>query len=240
MKTAFAIIDKLYCGPNNSGNGGYSCGLLAQFIRGPLSVRLQAPPPLDTPLQVEYNSEMAVLKNSAQTLATAKPASIDFEASKPISYTEAQRGAKDYIGYDEHLCPKCFVCGPERKQGDGLRIFAGKVEDNLVASPWRPHVSLCDSNGKVKPIYVWAALDCPGAFTFLTDFKKAVLLGELVTDIKLELNAEESCVVTGTHLYSEGRKHVVSTAVYNQAGALAAVAKGTWIELQQHDIELIQ
>jgi len=44
------IIDKRYCGPPNSGNGGYVCGRLAQHIPGGAEVTLRAPPPLDKPL----------------------------------------------------------------------------------------------------------------------------------------------------------------------------------------------
>ncbi|MCJ9705122.1 hypothetical protein MOV74_28970, partial [Bradyrhizobium sp. SHOUNA76] len=44
------IIDKRYCGPPNSGNGGYVCGRLARHIPGGAEITLRAPPPLDTPL----------------------------------------------------------------------------------------------------------------------------------------------------------------------------------------------
>jgi hypothetical protein len=44
------IIDKRFCGPPNSGNGGYVCGRLARHIPGAAEVTLRAPPPLDTPL----------------------------------------------------------------------------------------------------------------------------------------------------------------------------------------------
>ena len=46
------MIDKRYCGPPNSGNGGYVCGRLARHIPGGAEVTLRAPPPLDKPLDV--------------------------------------------------------------------------------------------------------------------------------------------------------------------------------------------
>jgi hypothetical protein len=46
------IIDKRYCGPPNSGNGGYVCGRLAQHIPGGAEVTLRAPPPLEKSLDV--------------------------------------------------------------------------------------------------------------------------------------------------------------------------------------------
>jgi len=39
-------------GPPLSGNGGYSCGVLAAFIDGPSRVRLHVPLPLDRELRV--------------------------------------------------------------------------------------------------------------------------------------------------------------------------------------------
>src|SRR5688500_18642922 len=45
-------IGRRYRGPLHSGNGGYSAGLLAQFVDGPAEVTLRLPPPLERPLRV--------------------------------------------------------------------------------------------------------------------------------------------------------------------------------------------
>jgi hypothetical protein len=39
-------IASRFCGPPQSGNGGYTCGLLAEALPGPIEVSLRAPPPL--------------------------------------------------------------------------------------------------------------------------------------------------------------------------------------------------
>ena len=44
---AVVSIPSRFNGPPLSGNGGYSCGVLAAFIDGPAQVRLHVPPPLD-------------------------------------------------------------------------------------------------------------------------------------------------------------------------------------------------
>jgi len=49
------IIDRRYCGPPNSGNGGYVCGRLARHIEGGAEITLRAPPPLDKPLDVDLS-----------------------------------------------------------------------------------------------------------------------------------------------------------------------------------------
>src|SRR5438552_14612416 len=40
------VIERRFCGPPNSANGGYVCGLLAAHIDGNAEITLLAPPPL--------------------------------------------------------------------------------------------------------------------------------------------------------------------------------------------------
>src|SRR6185436_9559900 len=46
-------IDPRYRGPDTSGNGGYTCGLVAAHVAGDAEVTLRLPPPLGRPLRVE-------------------------------------------------------------------------------------------------------------------------------------------------------------------------------------------
>src|SRR5260221_2026725 len=72
------IIDKRYCGPPNSGNGGYVCGRLAQHISGGAEVTLRAPPPLDKQLDVVATDEGSwELRDGAAVLASGRPASVE-------------------------------------------------------------------------------------------------------------------------------------------------------------------
>ncbi len=59
------IIDKRYCGPPNSGNGGYVCGRLARYIPGGAEVTLRAPPPLDKQLDVVATDSFAMAPQSS-------------------------------------------------------------------------------------------------------------------------------------------------------------------------------
>jgi hypothetical protein len=43
-------IEGRFNGPEGSGNGGYTCGLLARELDGEAEVTLRRPPPLDRPL----------------------------------------------------------------------------------------------------------------------------------------------------------------------------------------------
>ena len=61
-----------------------------------------------------------------------------------------------------HPFPTCFACGPDRAEGDGLRLFAGRVGDAAVfAAPWIPT--------EVDVPIVWAALDCPSSAPAFAD-----------------------------------------------------------------------
>ena len=47
------MIGRQFCGPPNSGNGGYVCGVLAKGLEGPVTSMIRAPVPLDTDLTFE-------------------------------------------------------------------------------------------------------------------------------------------------------------------------------------------
>src|SRR5258705_9409534 len=84
------IIDKRYCGPPNSGNGGYVCGRLARHIPGGAEVTLRAPPPLDKPLDVVATDDgLWELRDCATVVATGGPASVKLARMETASFDEA-------------------------------------------------------------------------------------------------------------------------------------------------------
>ena len=80
-----------------------------------------------------------------------------------------------YPGLRSHPFPTCFACGPDRAEGDGLRIFPGPVTPtvgrrdpgraHLDAAPERrrglPHLRRRTRRAPASPV-TWAALDCVG------------------------------------------------------------------------------
>src|SRR5258707_12844377 len=140
------IIDKRSCGPPNSGNGGYVCGRLARHIPGGAEVTLRAPPPLDKQLDVIATDDgLWELRDGATVVATGRPASLELTRLEKASFDEACAAELlTPIKPHEHPLPTCFVCGPERAQGDGLRIFAGPLARQyrsaspVCASAWAP------------------------------------------------------------------------------------------------------
>lgn len=227
-------IDKRFCGPPESGNGGYVCGQLASFVDSQAEVTLRLPPPLQKPLTV-FRGEGggAVLMDGERLVAEAKPAPVlALDVPEAPSFAEAQEASKTYAGFAHHAFPTCFVCGPQREEGDGLRLFPGWLPDrSMVAAPFVPDRSLAVERRFVSPSFMWAALDCPGAFAVGLGDGRFLVLGRLAAEIYQPLWVEESCVSIGWSLGTEGRKCHAGTAVFNESGALVAKAKATWLEI---------
>jgi len=230
--TETMTIPSRFNGPPYSGNGGYVCGRLASYLDGPTSVRLRAPPALDRELRVAVGADEACLFDGDTLVGHARRAELELSPPAAPTFADAEAASKSCIGFVRHILPYCFVCGPKRAEGDGLRIFPGRIADAAVfAAPWVPHASLDDGSGRVAPEFLWAALDCPGAFAALPTAMQPILLGELSARLDGHVAIGERCVVAAWANGVEGRKHFAGTALYSAAGVAVAVARATWIEI---------
>jgi len=228
------IVGKRYCGPSTSGQGGYVCGLIGSLLEGPAEVILRVPPPLDRTLTVHLEAgDLCRMTDGDTLVAEGRRVAVEVDAPPPPSYAEAQDASKNYFGFTSHPFPECFVCGPARALGDGMRIFPGPVSGTrMVAAPWTPDASLCSGNGVVRPEFIWAALDCPGAFGAMGDMPRIIVLGKLAVSILKDVRSGERYIVTGWMIEQNGRKNHVGTAIFSESGGLCAKAKATWIELK--------
>lgn len=233
LHTDTVEIAERFRGPPRSGNGGYVCGVIARRIVGSAAVRLKAPPPLDKPLRLESSAEHARLIDGDSVIGEARAAPLELQLPSPPSVEQAQAAARAFTGFRNHAFPQCFVCGPERALHDGLRIFPGALPgSSIVAAPWTPDRSLADESGAISAEFLWAALDCPGAFAVMATTREvAVVLGELHASILGVVQPEEPCVVVGWPLDVQGRRRYAGTAIFNAAGRPIAYARATWIEI---------
>jgi hypothetical protein len=230
--TETMTIHRRFQGPPMSGNGGYVCGRLASGIDGPASVRLKHPPPLETELHVRRSKDRAELLRENQVLAEARRTTLSIDIPSPPSFAEAVTASHFYRGFTSHPFPGCFVCGPDRQAGDGLRLFPGPTSGPaMVAGPWVPDDSLADPGGGIQTEFLWAALDCPGAFSFEWPPGGTVLLGEMAASIEGSIQSGEKCVVIGWEQTQDGRKHHTGTAIFNAAGICIGKARATWFEI---------
>src|SRR5262249_39055179 len=139
-----------FCGPDGMGNGGYSCGLLAEQIGAPAQVTLLRPIPLDRRLGLAENAGRIEALHDGAPLAPAPRAELAVEAPPATTLDAATAASARFVGYQIHPFPRCFVCGPERRADDALRIFPGEVAAGRVAAPWAPDSSLADASGRVR------------------------------------------------------------------------------------------
>jgi hypothetical protein len=214
------VIDRKFRGPRESANGGYTCGLLASFLHGPAEVTLRLPPPLERPLEVAAAGAVE-LRDGESVVAEAAPAELELELPPPISFEQAGAAALPE-GDKESVFPECFVCGWARE--DGLRIYAGPVEDSdVVAATWMPRADAISSE------FVWAALDCPGAYAVHFGQRGNPVLGRLTARVEHLPHRGERCVVMGWPLGEDGRKLYAGTAVFGEDGRVLGSARATWI-----------
>jgi len=225
-------IPKRFNGPPDSGNGGYVCGVFAIATGDDLRVRLIAPPPLDKPLLLEpVDAGNWILRDGDQPIASGRAVPLQLDVPSAPPYVQAVWASQHYAGFRAHSFPDCFVCGPHRRRGDGLRIFPGLLDSGIVAAPWLPADDLDGGDGKVAPEFHWAALDCPGYFAIVGETPRKMVLGEMQAHVDRRVHVGEPCTVIGWSLGSEGRKHHSGTALFDEDGELCARARATWIEL---------
>jgi len=241
-------IDPRFNGPPSSGNGGYVCGAMALSSPGIGRVRLYAPPPLATDLRLVPTDEGVGLFDGETLIGEGWPDRLQLEPPPAPGFEEAAEASRAFRGFVEHPLPTCFVCGPDRAEGDGLRLFPGPLADGRVfAAPWIPDASLAlarrsgadesslpapaRAGSEVDPIFVWSALDCPGCFSFPQPPGALVLLGELSARIDGPVHVGERHVVASWSMEHSGRRHITGTALYDERGRCLGLARAIWIEV---------
>lgn len=227
-------IHPRFCGPSQSGNGGYVCGRIAHHIEGTASVSLRVPPPLDTELRIEKTGDVVRLLSGEMLIGEGVSSELEMTVPDCLSFEEAVAASKNYAGFRHHSFPRCFVCGTLREEGDGLRIFAGGVKERgVVASPWVVDASLVQEDG-VPEAFIWAALDCPGAFAVASVQKgNTLVLGQLTARIEGKVRAGERCIAMGWPLGVAGRKRMAGSAVFSESGKVLGLARAVWVEIPE-------
>lgn len=225
-----------FCGPPGVGNGGMVCALLAEHCGSSLDVTLRLPAPLDRPLAVRPGAteDHHALVDGDRVIADGRAASLSLDVPTAPTWDDAHAALRA-SDPSAHPFPDCFVCGPARGEGDGLRAISGPVRGRrgLVAAPWRPHACFADADadGVVQERFLWAALDCPGGLAALGGRSVPIVLGRLTGHVERSVRANERCVVFGWTIERRGRKHVVGTALVDEAGVVCGRACATWVEL---------
>jgi hypothetical protein len=227
-----------FTGPPGSGNGGYTSGRLARCLSSgePVTVTLRRPPPLETELVVsraagdQGGDEARLLTADGSLVAVAGSGGFDAPPPVAVGVEEATAAESAYAGLRGHPFPGCFVCGPEREVGDGLRLSPGRYTAGRTACVWTPDASLVsgDDPDRAAAEFVWAALDCPGGWA--SDLEsRPLVLGRMTAAYERLPALREPYVVVGEVRGGERRKTYTSAALYDAAGRLLGRAEHTWI-----------
>jgi hypothetical protein len=241
------VIPFRYRGPARSGNGGYSAGLVAERVqpRGDeapvVQVTLRRPPPLDRTMSVRQlasdtgGEPATVLLMGDDRVAEARLVDADLEPVEAVPAGVATEAMARFPGLVSHPFPTCFVCGTERPEGEGLRIFPGDVGPDRVASLWVPHPGLAESTDlrgrqeqRVGVAATWAALDCVGGWAGdMTE--RWMVLGRITAQVDALPVVGEPHVVVGAARGGEGRKTFTASTLYDGDGRIVARAEHVWI-----------
>jgi hypothetical protein len=220
------IIEARYNGPVDSGNGGWTAGTVAGEFGAtvPVSITLRIPPPLDTPLSVVHEQDqIRVYAHGATLVADGTPVEVAPDDLPPVTFAAAEEISKSYRGFAAHPFSTCFVCGPAREPGDGMRLFPGPAADGVTATPWIVP-------DEVSAPMIWAALDCPGGWAVGIEARPYVL-GRMATHIRTMPEPGAQCVVMGHLLGLDGRKALVASTLFGPDGDPLASSRATWIAI---------
>lgn len=232
------IIKRRFRGPPHSANGGYVAGRLAAYVGPSAEVTLQSPPPLDTALSVRETAESVDLLHGEIVVAAARAATANFMSEPPPDFAAAVAAAARTFPPEAHQVPGCFVCGPARQTGDGLRLQVGPLDagdsawQGTLAAPWEPPADLADANGTVRAEFVWAALDCPSAYACSSGGgMPPILLGRQTVTIERLPQVNERCIIVAQRQHREGRKYFSNAALIGAKGRYIAHCNAIWIEV---------
>jgi hypothetical protein len=239
--TPTLTVPSRFCGPPGVANGGYMCGRVARYLDGPVTVTLRRPPPLDLPMIVETGGSLRVLHGDI-CVAEAEPATGELPVPDTVSMAEARAVEGRARYFRDPAFPSCFVCGPRRHSGDGMRIAPGPVPGReVLAAPWTPDTSLADDSRRVRPEIVWAALDCPSGIAAIEaiaiEADTAILLGRMTAAVTALPVAGDECQVIAWPIGRDGRKLMAGSAVLGRDGEVLAVAGTVWLTVPRTVVE---
>jgi hypothetical protein len=247
------LVPHRFCGPPTSGNGGWTCGALAAHLHEAacpedrseswptVEVTLRMPPPLDVPLPLERSEDGVTSATSREgAVATGRVVADEPVVVPAVDLAEARAAEAGFAGWHAHPFPTCFTCGTGREEGDGLRIFPGRLGGDgpaRVAAGWVPDPSLSEdyhaygcADRRASLASTWAALDCPGGWAGDLAERPSVL-GRMTARVLSLPRIGEEHVVVGEARGVDGRKMFTAASLYAADGSLVGTAEHVWISI---------
>src|SRR5882672_842972 len=115
-------IPSRFSGPPDSGNGGYTAGLLAETMHSAgadiskgAEITLRKPIPLETAMRVDAQDGKFLListrSNGEELIVEGKPSQVEAVPPVLVDFAHAQEAARHSPAFHNHPFPTCFVCG---------------------------------------------------------------------------------------------------------------------------------
>jgi hypothetical protein len=248
MSDRTIVVARRFRGPHDgdraTGNGGYVCGLVAAASPPATTIEIRARDgvPLDRPLVVRAGAAGAEVYDGATLIARASAERISVTAPAPPPLAVAREASRRFEalleeGSVRHAFPECFVCGHRRAPGDGMRLFPGPRPGDAAArgpvrvAGWRPDASLLDPAGRLRPEFVWSALDCPGGWAL----PGPINTGTLQVEIREPIDGGQDLIVMGWREASpagvrpDSRRRYAGSAMFDARGRLLALGAAIWV-----------
>ena len=211
-------IEARFEGPPGHANGGYLAGSLAG--EGPAQVTIRRP----VPLERELSFDGAVLRDGEDVLAeVARLDAVDVGTPPAVTLEAAREaGARTPLA-EHHPFPGCFGCGPANPAG--IHCLPGEVADGVWAVAWTPE--------EASAPWVWAALDCPSsAPVVLARGGDPHVLGRIAAHVRRPVAVGRPHAVVAWALEADGRPKHSASALLDERGGVAAVARATWFAIR--------
>lgn len=249
MSDRTIVVARRFRGPHDgdraTGNGGYVCGLVAAAATPPattIEIRARDGVPLDRPLVVRAGAVGALLYDGSTLIACASAERLAVTTPTPPPLAVARAASRRFEalleeGSVHHAFPECFVCGHRRSPGDGMRLFPGPwLVDGVARGParvagWRPDASLLDPAGRLRPEFVWSALDCPGGWAL----PGPINTGTLQVEIREPIDGGQELIVMGWReatpagVRPGSRRRYAGSAMFDARGRLLALGAAIWV-----------
>ena len=218
-----------------NGNGGYSAGLAAATLEGPVEATLRRPVPLDRPLSAQvWDGGVRLLDGEDLIVEANQAPGFEIDVPEPVGVVEAREAMGRYRGLDEGPFSRCFVCGLGRE--DSLEVFSGRVERrDVVASTWTPPDWTGGDDGRVRPEFVWAVLDCPTFFGAYIDVEELPIsfLARITARVDAVPAVGKEHVVMSWPVGVDGRKAEAGVSLLTDGGDVLASARALLIEAKK-------
>jgi len=249
MSDRTIVVARRFRGPHDgdraTGNGGYVCGLVAAAATPPattIEIHARDGVPLDRPLVVRAGAVGALVYDGSILIACASAERLAVTAPAPPPLAVAREASRRFEalleeGSVHHAFPECFVCGHRRSPGDGMRLFPGPRPGDRAGrgqvrvAGWRPDASLLDPAGRLRPEFVWSALDCPGGWAL----PGPINTGTLQVEIREPIDGGQELIVMGWReatpagVRPGSRRRYAGSAMFDARGRLLALGAAIWV-----------